>query len=425
MTNPLDTNAPASGSRLLPDPTVGLSGLKNYHVSFRQDVIGTLNGKHVEHHLIIELTHASGLIDFTHQIQRTDEPDYYARVISQEGAVYRWHAADQNCQGTAGSLTNGDMIEPASLLLPVQQASNVGSETVDQIRAVHYHFDQNSLSLEDPKPILSGDLWLAEQGGYVVKFTVNTVQPSEPDPQGNQTSQSWSYELNQRDADQMVVLPEGCTPVLTDIPALPDALNVSRFNVILTYNTTSQALEVIDLYHDYLTPKGWSARMDKPTSDVKLPYTLSYIKGAEEISVFIDNAKSGERVVTVLLYNSTVDRPTDEPGKTPELTSTQTVVPEETTSPSLSGLPVDIPLYPGATSLLRIDSVIQFKITDSQDVVAKFYHDQMIANEWNLTSEDNASSMVVQVWNKPGRTIGLTITTSDGKTIVTVSIMTE
>ena len=136
----------------LADPTLGLADLKSYHVSFHQDVTGTQDGKAYESHTHIELTRASGDSDFVRELQGTDRSASYFRAIQAGKAVYQWDALQESCQGEEGALRQNEILDPAELLLPVLKTTKVGTETVNQISAIHYKFDQNALPITDPKP---------------------------------------------------------------------------------------------------------------------------------------------------------------------------------------------------------------------------------------------------------------------------------
>jgi len=407
---------------LLTDPTIGLAGLQSYHVSFHQDVTGTLDGKPFERHTHIELTRASGQSDFTRELGGTDEMTSYFRAILTGQAVYRWNTLDEACQGTAGGLLSEETLEPAELLLPILQTSKVGTETVNQIPAMHYHFDQNSLSLTEPKPAVTGEIWLAEQGGYVVKYTLNAAKPSETTGVGLEVEQSWTYELSQVNAVESVALPKGCMAVPVDIPAMPDAKDVSRSSGMMEYTTASSAFQVVDFYYHHLDSLGWTTKQEEPSGELKVPLGLSFSHGDQRLSINVDQADEGGLDVTLVIYNPTEQLAATAPAATisPEATTTP-AGPQPTIDPSKSGLPADVPLYPGATNLTNLGGQgISFDAPDLPDQVATFYREKMVAAGWSLINEVKDGTMTVQAWQKTGRMVSLQINVKDEKTNVVV-----
>jgi hypothetical protein len=189
---------------------------------------------------------------------------------------YVWDSAEENCGGEADDQTADKLTDPTLMLYPVSAATKVGSETVNGIPATHHRFDQNSLPLADPKPEADGGEWIAEAGGYVVKYTLSFPRPSAPDPSGAQISQTLSYELSGTYGSATVALPEGCPAVLTDIPALPDDRSLVQVSGLRDFITASSTGQVVDFYSRNLPPLGWESEQELPTGDVDLPFSATF-----------------------------------------------------------------------------------------------------------------------------------------------------
>ena len=63
--------------------------------------------------------------------------------------------------------------------------------------------------------------------------------------------------------------------------------------------------------------------------------------------------------------------------------------PLPTIDPAQSGLPSNVPLYPGATSLMQAGSAVMFKSTDPWEDVAGYYRKQLEALGWAAESEQS------------------------------------
>jgi len=401
---------------LLADPLVGLADLTSYHVSFHQDITGKLDGEPFERHTHIELTRASGQSDFLQEFQGTDGLNSYSRAIGTGQAAYRWNSPDQSCQGTMGEIYPEENLEPADLLLPVLQTSKVGAETLNQIPVIHYRFDQNALPLTDPKPSVTGDLWLAEQGGYVVKYTLNAAMPANITGKGMETAQTWSYELSQVNAVDSIALPPGCMPVPVDIPVMADAKNVRRISGWMEFETASSAAQVVDFYYQNLPSLGWTIKQQQPAGELKLPVGLAFSKGDLSLSVNIDSMDTGGLDVTIVIYN-----PKEQAAAaTPAMTATPGLQP--TVKKSESGLPEDVPLYPGATGLIPFsDMAIQFETSDTPDQVDQYYQEQMPAQKWTLLSRTTPEGNIIQLWTKDNRVVTISILPQGKKTVVMIT----
>jgi hypothetical protein len=407
----------------LADPMLGLAELKSYHVSFHQDVTGTKDGKAYEHHTHIELTRTFGDSDYLRDLQGTERTTSNFRAIQVGQAVYRWDSLQGSCQGGEGALLQDEILDPAELLLPVLHTTRVGTETINQIPAIHYQFDQNALPIMVPKPAAKGDLWLAEDGNYLIKYELT----AQGNANGVEGSESWTYELSQVNAVTAITLPQGCDPVPVEIPAMPDAQTVNRYSGWMLYQTSSSVSQVAVFYYQQLGSLGWTMDTMKPTGDLKTPYGLTFRKGDLILSIMMDMAESGGLDITILLFNFK-DRAAisaNERISTPQLTATPSG-PQPTIDPAKSGLPADVPLYPGATSLKTIGvQGFSFTAPDLPDAVAAFYRQRMAAAGWSSMNEMKNGTMIIQTWQKSGRIVSIQIRENAGKTTVLIMVMNQ
>jgi hypothetical protein len=404
---------------LLTDPTAGLTDLQSYHVTFQQDVVGTLDGAPFERHTHIELTRLGTQFDFLREIQGTQEASYF-HAIQTDQAVYRWDAEAVSCDGQAGTLREGEMLEPASLLLLVLQTSKSGSEAVNGISAVHYHFDQGGLTVTEPKPTVSGDYWLAEEGGFVVKYDLEAAAPDNPTGTGVEASLTYEYALSQVNSIQAIDLPAGCQAVPLDLPVTADATNLHRRSGSVTYQTTSSAAQVADLYYQQLGALGWTADSTQPSGDVKTPLGLEFSQGELKLAINIDEYETGSLDVDLLVYNPSEPWVPPTTAITPIPAASTPAGAEPTIDAAQSGLPSDVPLYPGSTGLLKFGSMVMFTAPGSSDQIAAWYKDQMKTQGWSLLQEVNADIQVVQVWQKENRVTSISFSQENGRTKVTI-----
>ena len=307
--------------------------------------------------------------------------------------------------------------------MPVLKTSKVGTETINQIPTIHYHFDQNGLPLTDPKPSVSGELWLAEPGDYLVKYTLSAAMPSKITGSGLEAAQTWTYELSQANAVDSIALPAGCMAVAVDIPAMPDATDVLRSSGMMEYTTASSAFQVVDFYYHHLDSLEWTTDQKEPTGDLKVPLGLSFHQGDLVLAINVDKADAGGLDVTLVISNPK-EKPT-----TPAGTATPTAEftlapagPQPTVASSQSGLPADVPLYPGATGLSKPSGeVVQFETSDTADQVDQYYQQQMPAQKWTLLSSVKQGVNIIQAWQKDKRIVTIAIMPQGGKTVVIIA----
>jgi hypothetical protein len=85
-----------------------------------------------------------------------------------------------------------------------------------------------------------------------------------------------------------------------------------------------------------------------------------------------------------------------------------------------SGLPADVPTYPGATNAFTMSGVNSFSTTDDSAKVMSFYQQQLATNGW---ATDSALSDQMVTYKKDNRTLTLTTAPKDGGgTDVTIMI---
>ncbi|MGD0173029.1 MAG: hypothetical protein ABSC61_01150 [Anaerolineales bacterium] len=423
---PFASSSPSTGGSsgvLLQDPTLGLADLAGYHATLSQDVTGTLKGAAFERHTKLELTRApaTGDFDFSLTIQGSDEPSTYLRVIGLGPAIYAWKSPVGRCAGEYDEQSAKKLIDPTAMLSPVSKATKVGNESVNGIPATHYRFDQNSLPWADPKPKVAGEIWIANTGGYVVKYLLNVSAPSKPDSNEAQVAQTWDYEVDGTDGSASVALPKGCLEVLTDVPVMADAQSLIRANGMTDFVTASTGRQVLDFYSQNLPPLGWKSDKELPAGDVPLPFAASFTNSGRRVSLRLSQAVPSGVDVTFLLLgavgSSATTQPTVKPGRA---TATPGLAP--TVPLSQSGLPEDIPLYPGATGLMKLsDQAVEFSTTDSTDKVDQFYQQQMPAQKWTLLSATKQGANIIDVWQKDDRVATITILPQGGNTVVMIT----
>jgi hypothetical protein len=408
------------GPGVLANPAAGLDALSSYHVTFQQDVTGTLDGAPFERHTSLELTRTSGGVDYIQTISGTLDNSYF-RILQAGPAVYRWYSAETSCQGEAGAPRQGEVVEPASLLLTILASTPAGSEILNGLSATHYTFTQEGLALTSPKPTVSGEVWLAEQGGSVVKYTLLAEPPAAPSGEGMQTGLGMTYELSQVNVLDPILLPDTCMAVPLDLPVMPDATRLSRASGTLAYQTFSSAAQVADLYFAQLGELGWNALSQKPASDVKVPLGLAFSQGSLILAINIDEYEAGSLDVDIVIFNPTLPRMLNAPPM-PAVSPTPSG-PVPTINPATSGLPADVPLYPGATNLQQFNTAYFFDAPDIAQTVADFYTARMPQNGWSLLQALTEKGEFVQVWQKGEQLASLSVTAEAGVTKVVISIV--
>lgn len=408
----IQTGSSANSNDLLSEPSVGMDSLQSYHAIYDLMLQGTVDGNSYDRQSHIETSVVTRLNDeeLLWQEQQTGSADIFQHSFRLGNAVYTQSQDGQDCWGEYDDQPVEIVPQPVSLLLPVTRASQVGTETVNGVTTLHYHFDQNGLSSGGEGT--SGEVWIAQPGGYVVKYTLSFPGPANPTGSGKEIAETLNYELTGINAFDQIELPAGCIPVLVDFPAMADAQDIYRSSGYMDYTTPSEAAQVIDFYNQALPALGWTQVGSSSTPAQTASQMLEYTQGDQVLTIFLDKSGGSLEVTAVLDNPSQVSQ---QPTATPDASPTPGIQP--TVDASQSGLPADVPLYPGATDLHTMPNGARVSTSDPADAVATFYHDQLPSFGWSLLNElKPATGNIDQTWTITGRMLTIIILEQDGKT---------
>jgi hypothetical protein len=414
----------SSKNAILPDPSAGLDGLEGYSIVFTQSADGNLDGKPYQSSTLMEYKRSvSKDEDLVRVINVTGSREYYMRSTRIGGALYTQSAKDAPCQGGVLDPQAEPLMIPSSRLVAIISADMAGSETVNGVTTDHYLFTQAGMPILETEMPVAGEVWIANPGGYVVKYILTSPAPTNPVGKGLEVGWNWNYELSQVNAIDQISPPTGCRLVPMDIPAMDDAVEISRTPGLIVYTTSSDKAKVIDFYDQRLPSTGW--KKDKGgMPDDKEDLTLLYYEKESQVLVIILDKSSGNLEVSASLADRDANT-TEEPDLTPQADEPPGAA-APTVDPAQSGLPNDIPLYIGATNMFSTGTLFKFEVQDASDIVAKFYDEQMPINGWKLMTEINSSpGSFVQAWTKASRITSITITTSEATTYVTLMVTNQ
>jgi hypothetical protein len=292
-----------SGPFNLPDAKVGLSDLSSYKATLTLSFDGTRDGKAEKwsetYLMLMQKDPAARQLTIEKSGDLTDLDPVF-RAEANETAYQR--IGENSCSATQIETGNslGDRMEPASFLNYVIGADEAGNETVNDISANHYKFDQHALGQGDLTES-TGEMWVASEGGYVVKYVLTTKGKADYFGAGIEGTLSFDYELTDVNQPVEIKLPEDCPPGLVDAPKLPDASNVVSSLGLLTYETSSSVQDAGAFYQKELPNLGWKV-VGKP-SITDTSALLAFTKEDQTMSIII-TAENGITTVQILLSRS-------------------------------------------------------------------------------------------------------------------------
>lgn len=87
-----------------------------------------------------------------------------------------------------------------------------------------------------------------------------------------------------------------------------------------------------------------------------------------------------------------------------------------------TGLPDDVPPYPGGEQEFSMEGMAGFSTTDSPAEVAEFYREALAEEGWTLQADDEMGDMIQQSWTKEATSLMVMITAQDEETGIMITI---
>jgi hypothetical protein len=409
---------------------VGLASLTSYHVTYRHTVEGSLDGQpyasseQVERRVVTQPAAEDSVVQAVEPGGATS----YLHFVRIGAARYFQGAADAPCSGVASDQPAGEVGEPAALLPVPVGATKIGSDTVNGVPATHFSLDGAAIGLA--AGTATGDFWLADPGGYVVKYALEIQPPSAPTGAGLEAHQGISYELSEIDHVAPITLPAGCSPVLDSIPVTADAVDVVRRSAFVSFTTPSSPATVAAFYAGALPRLGW--KPDAEATGQSPEQGLDFSKGTSLLRIMME-ATDGGWLVSVLVFDqgAMVPIPTAAPmasnppaSAAPGASASAEPPPTPSLDPAVLGLPKEVPLYPGASQVVQLGSMgVAFETPDSTAKVAAFYTAHLKGTRWKALSHTNVNQTAVLVWMAGSSMLTISAHVQGGATTVTISVV--
>jgi hypothetical protein len=247
------------GSFDLADPRAGLLGLSSYAGTLTVSFDGTKANQSARWSTKSTLQVAkSPPVRFLAITSTGTADSATGRFMAQRsGAEYAWTTgAECSAVPLDSARSEFPRLEPAASLPGVLGAEAVGTETLNGMRVTHYKFDERALA-ESGLNKSTGELWLAAEGGYVVRYRLATKGDTAYFGTMTQGTMTWEYELSEVNRPMKIEWPKSCPPALVDAPMLPDRASVESHPGVLRYETPVSVADAVAFYKKELGTLGW------------------------------------------------------------------------------------------------------------------------------------------------------------------------
>jgi hypothetical protein len=286
------------GDLLFPDTKAGLADLAGYTATLVLSFDGNRAGKTEQwSKTYIMVTQKEPAVRQL-TIEKTGDlsdliPVWMAEA---EGATFI-RSANNSCTASLIDPENslGDRTEPAGFLAGVHGAEAAGGETINGVSAQAYIFDERALGLQGIAKS-AGEIWVASEGGYIVKYVLSREGTSDYFGEGIEGSFSMEYELTNVNQPVAYELPVDCPAGMINAPQLLDASNIQNVPGLLTYDTSSSVAAAVAFYQAQIPELGWTLLGDPVINATSA--LVEFTLGDKTITVVIT---AGDRSTEVLI----------------------------------------------------------------------------------------------------------------------------
>jgi hypothetical protein len=288
------------GDFILPETKAGLSELSSYKATLVMSFEGTREGSRQQWSKTYVMLVSTGPRARQLEVEKTgDISDPYPVLMAEaDGAAYE-RVGENACSANVIEPENSlaENWEPAGFLSGVHGAEQAGSETVNNVAADHYTFDERALGQLDIAKS-TGEMWVASDGGYLVKYILTTTGNAEYFGEGIEGTLTWDYELTEINQPLTIELPDDCPAGMVDAPQLPDASNVLNMPGVLSYDTASSLTDAAAFYQKQIPDLGWLLVGEPAITDTTA--LMDFTEGNQTMTVIIIVGDTGTNVQILL-----------------------------------------------------------------------------------------------------------------------------
>lgn len=175
----------------------------------------------------------------------------------------------------------------------VSDAKYVGRETVNGIKTKHYKYDEKAATLAGFGRV-SGEIWVAEDGGYVVKDTMSWQGAAGMFGASSKSSGAgaWTFEVLDVNKPLTIKAPELCEKGKVDVPVMPNALEKAQIGPMITFKTAAKPAEVVEFYKKEMAKAGWQPEGEPEISDEISMLSFTKDGATAQITILIADDKT-------------------------------------------------------------------------------------------------------------------------------------
>lgn len=191
-----------------------------------------------------------------------------------------------------------DLADTSTFLDGVTGATRVlPNETINGVETIHYTFEQSSLPSDSGLQSVGGDLYVAVEGGYMVRLILDgsgQLSALTDSPEGGTGTVHLQMDLSDVNQPLTVEPPEGCDATDSAYPMLDGATNLISMAGFTNYQVSGVSVaDAAAFYQTEMVAAGYTADEDS-TFITDTSAILSFAKDGKNVTVTIsEDAASG------------------------------------------------------------------------------------------------------------------------------------
>lgn len=407
-----------SGAFDLLSPMTGLSDLSSYRATLTVSFDGTIGEQPADWTRTYTLLTSQDTPARQLTIDASDGRLMRAEI---DGVFYEWQEGGL-CVASVPDLSTSPskVLEPAGFLNSVIGAEEADSETVNGIASTRYTFDESAQAASGIAESI-GELWIASDGGYLVRYMLETTGTPTYFGEGIEGTLTWDYQLEDVGSPLVIELPSDCPPPLLDLPMLPDAANVLQFPGSTSYTTTAGLEETLAFYEEQISALGGQVvnALVSTESTALLGFTLG-----DQSILLVANADLAGTIIDLYPMNDATQL-----GILAEVPDERGVV-AEPTQPSIATAGCEpgtdsVPITADASSIQDMGMALSYMTAMSMAEVTAFYEEQLAALGAQVSSPMPATDFMAMLnVQQNALSYAITLAPMGNTTSVTISAMT-
>ena len=364
-------------------PLVGLADLPSYHATLSVSFEGMNAGQAEQwsrtYTMLVAPTRPAWQLTIENSADAAAQ-----RVMAEIGGTRYERRNGGTCVATPVDLgdATSERWEPAGFLDSVIGADVAGTETINDVAADYYTFDERALGAAEIADA-AGELWIAADGGYLVRYTLTIQGGADYFGEGVEGILTWDYALSDVNEPVEIMIPADCPPPLLDVPIMTDAADVLHLPGFTRFSTPSTLEDVVVFYEEQVAASGWQPA--NPPMILQDSVLYGFTKGDQSLLLIASNEGTDTSIQIQQVTDPAALAITAE---MPEIV----IAPEDTLGDCATG---GVPILGDAFDVISLTGGLNYMTSTSLTDTTAFYVEQLAALGAEVSPPMNVSNMTM------------------------------